>query len=330
MKLWGIGESEKEKDTVIKQLLEENRIWSEKFRVLSGHSRGKVAQFNVHRDSLTFTDNQTGEQVTIGVKDREALKQSSKNMQLYPKLLEIVACLKERILAGEQEIVEVLEGKIGEEKGWGKFTAVVVKDSQGSPVQAVCIMEDSTENLEREAQLEIQITDILDERKKLRMMADMDLLTNLYNKVTTAELIDNMLEECPDLIHAFMIFDLDNFKQVNDTLGHAAGDEVLIAVAKILSSHFRSTDIVGRIGGDEFAALMTDVGNSSLAQNKAENIRSIICSGADPDIPEFVSTSIGIAMSSSRCSFRELYKKADRALYDAKRAGKNQFKIYRE
>lgn len=99
------------------------------------------------------------------------------------------------------------------------------------------------------------------ENKELVYTAQRDALTGLFNKQYTEEFINQVLEDqqLPQL-HAFLIMDVDKFKNVNDTYGHAVGDIVLEQFGKLLKSHFRGYDIVGRIGGDEFAVLMKNVG----------------------------------------------------------------------
>lgn len=91
--------------------------------------------------------------------------------------------------------------------------------------------------------------------KELLKYAQTDALTGLYNKETTEQLTDELLSEDENKYHAFLILDVDCFKQINDIYGHAVGDIVLQKFGKLLKGTFREGDILGRIGGDEFESL---------------------------------------------------------------------------
>ncbi|WP_262396670.1 sensor domain-containing diguanylate cyclase [Zongyangia hominis] len=137
-----------------------------------------------------------------------------------------------------------------------------------------------------------------EKRRELYMYEQMqkDSLTGLYNKVATQEHIREMLDRHPHTSFAFFILDIDNFKEANDNLGHAAGDEVLISFAKTLQSQFRKEDVIGRIGGDEFIAFMS-VPNRETAEEKARLLSSVLCREVNTEAGAWhVSTSIGVAL----------------------------------
>ena len=100
-----------------------------------------------------------------------------------------------------------------------------------------------------------------DEQKAWETKSQIDEMTSLFNKMTVEKLITKTLTEHEDGLHALMLIDIDNFKSVNDVYGHAMGDHVISVAAGVISSQFRSTDYVGRIGGDEFS-LIIEEGNS--------------------------------------------------------------------
>lgn len=157
-----------------------------------------------------------------------------------------------------------------------------------------------------------------------------DALTGLYNKSATQEHIREMLRKDPSRMYAFFIADIDNFKSVNDGLGHAMGDFVLSAFARTFRAQFRDMDIVGRIGGDEFVVFLP-VPGQEWVENKARNVVSCLqqnCineSGACQ-----ISSSIGIAFfPEDGTDFETLYRNADKALYETKRRGKNGFTRFR-
>lgn len=170
----------------------------------------------------------------------------------------------------------------------------------------------------------------LQERKLMESM-EMDSLSLLYNKAATQDKISRILQEKPGLMYAFFILDMDDFKKVNDTFGHAAGDKVIADFAHRLKQNFRQDDIVGRIGGDEFVAFIA-VGSSELVNRKAEElIKTLHYEFQDGHIHCLISSSIGISFApEAGKDFDSLYKKADIALYQAKAEGKGKYVIYHE
>lgn len=164
------------------------------------------------------------------------------------------------------------------------------------------------------------------EEQKLVEAAKMDQMTKLLNRETTMESIRQILSEEAEHFHVLFMLDIDNFKGINDTLGHQAGDEFLIALAGEIKKSFRESDIVGRIGGDEFFALMRRVSEIPIIERKAQELLDRI-QGICADYPSVtLSGSIGISLyPESGKTLDELYAKADEALYLAKRSGKNRF-----
>lgn len=155
--------------------------------------------------------------------------------------------------------------------------------------------------------------------------AQIDALTGLYNKETTELLTDEILQTEPEAAHAFLILDMDCFKQINDVHGHAAGDSVLKKFGKLLKNIFRAEDIVGRIGGDEFVVLMKNVKSIETATTKAEELLKETKKTRFEELKgKNISISIGISLSpkDGDC-YMDLYKRADQALYQAKRGGKS-------
>lgn len=124
---------------------------------------------------------------------------------------------------------------------------------------------------------------------------------------------------------SLIVFDIDNFKQINDSLGHARGDQVLINVCKTVRLNLRRSDLLGRYGGDEFVILLPD-SRLDAAQKKAEKIRKEI-QEITMDNDRQISCSFGITELQKGDDFMSLFDRGDRALYRAKNAGKNQIRI---
>ena len=156
----------------------------------------------------------------------------------------------------------------------------------------------------------------------------MDALTGLYNKKVTEERINEVLLEQPEAMHAFLILDLDRFKEVNDGYGHAAGDAVLREFAGLLRNYFRENDVIGRIGGDEFVVLMKNVDSKDSVRNRTGSLVQKIGALEFSDMPEHITSSIGIAFAPKQGDcYMDLYKAADGALYETKRRGRNGYTV---
>ena len=167
------------------------------------------------------------------------------------------------------------------------------------------------------------------EEQKLVIAAKMDKMTMVLNRDTTMEYIRQIFERDSTSKHALFMIDVDNFKALNDTYGHQVGDEFLIDFAAELKKSFRDTDIVGRVGGDEFFALMRNVPDKSTIENKAGDLLHTIQRVCSDYQSVKLSGSIGIALyPESGKSMEALYLRADTALYQAKREGKNRYVFF--
>ena len=184
------------------------------------------------------------------------------------------------------------------------------------------LYQEAREELEERKRLEAQLTH----------QAFHDPLTRLANRALVYDRIAHALARTArhQTPLAVLLLDLDGFKTINDSLGHAAGDQLLVTVAERLTDCLRSTDTVARLGGDEFAILLEDLADRQEAVAVAERILESLCaalslSGKDVTI----STSIGIAVTASGAeSTDDLIRDADLALYSAKRQGKNRAQLF--
>lgn len=172
----------------------------------------------------------------------------------------------------------------------------------------------------------------IDERKQqeleLKAMSEHDPLTGAYNRRAFINRFAEICDASEDSRHAFLMIDMDNFRDVNDTLGHVRGDQVLSDVANKLQDTVGENGIVGRIGGDEFAVLLANMRRTKEIIAAAEGI----CAALSYDMNGVrVSASIGIAMYPRHGdTFGELYERADAALYRAKGLGRDRFVIYKD
>jgi diguanylate cyclase (GGDEF)-like protein len=160
-----------------------------------------------------------------------------------------------------------------------------------------------------------------------------DALTNLPNRALLAENLKFVMErakQSEDYQFAVLFLDLDRFKNVNDSLGHTIGDQLLIAMARRLESCIREVDMVARLGGDEFAILLDGIPNSAEATNMAKRIQEKLDSPFNLSGHEvFTTTSIGIALSSTGYDYAEnMLRDADTAMYRAKAQGKACYEVF--
>lgn len=156
-----------------------------------------------------------------------------------------------------------------------------------------------------------------------------DSLTGLLNKAATQDGIRKLLAAHAGEPFAFFILDMDNFKQVNDRLGHAVGDAVLVEFARVLQSRFREGDVVGRIGGDEFVAFVR-VPDRETAEKKAAELVDVLRRELGAEAGNcLVSVSIGVAVApEAGREFETLYRNADAALYRTKERGRNGYTMF--
>jgi len=196
---------------------------------------------------------------------------------------------------------------------WIRLAMKTIYDYKGNPVCIIGKMND----IEEERR----------ERDKLKNQAERDGLTHAYNAKTSLRLIEERLQGLEEGNRgALLLIDIDKFKNINDTYGHMAGDQVLCEVAAVLRECFREEDIVGRPGGDEFVVYMDRMKeNKALAdtcERLLQNIRKINAANAGK-----VTISVGAVVTKRGDRYDEVYKLADNALYQAKREGRDGFFI---
>ncbi len=174
------------------------------------------------------------------------------------------------------------------------------------------------------------ILQTVDQIQTLKKAAGIDKLTGLLNKASSEEELGKL---CKNSTGALLMIDLDSFKLVNDLHGHAAGDKILISFADIIRATLKSSDLAGRLGGDEFIAFCHDVSEESVISQKTKFINTKIVEaaknllGEDMNIP--LGASIGcVFVPQYGTDFKDLFKKADKSLYIVKQNGKHGYSIF--
>jgi diguanylate cyclase (GGDEF)-like protein/PAS domain S-box-containing protein len=198
------------------------------------------------------------------------------------------------------------------------LTVSPVTDANGRIVSAASIARDTTERVRYE--------------ERLRYMADHDQLTGLFNRRRFDEQLKRELARAGRYADhsAVLSIDIDNFKGINDSAGHAAGDAVLAHVGRVLANRFRATDVVARLGGDEFAVLLSEVGVDEARTTAEQLLAEIRKSSAVYGGTRFgVSASIGVAaFESDDATAGEVLVNADLAMYAAKTSGRDRVVVY--
>ncbi len=217
--------------------------------------------------------------------------------------------------------------------GWSGETALIGRDGHEIPVSMVMIAHKGPEgDVEFFSIIARDISEQKRFQAQLVRMANQDPLTDLYNRRRLEEELELHLAESRryGIQGALMFIDLDQFKQINDSLGHLVGDQLLVQVAKLLRGRLRDTDIIARLGGDEFAVLLPHI-NADQAQVVGGKILQALQNTmvATGDRPSGVTGSIGIALFPEHgTAAGELLAHADMAMYQSKESGRNRVRVY--
>ncbi|HYM56836.1 MAG TPA: EAL domain-containing protein [Solirubrobacteraceae bacterium] len=203
---------------------------------------------------------------------------------------------------------------------WVLINSTLVRDASGAPLHFLSQMQDITERRRHEAEL--------------RHMADHDPLTGLLNRRSFERELERHVTrvERYGATGAAIVLDLDHFKTINDTLGHSAGDQLIVRVAYALRTRLRESDVLARLGGDEFAILLPEA-SPEEAEMVAGAVLEAVRTQTVPTATgrtRTVTASLGVALFSDerRLTGEELLVNADLAMYDAKEAGRDQVAAY--
>ena len=215
--------------------------------------------------------------------------------------------------------LEVLCVRNGGLPVWVQVMVSLLRDHSGEPLNLICQMDDITERKRSQ--------------EAIRQMAYYDVLTGLPNRRLLLDRLNQALAQAQrhQRSLAVMFLDLDRFKEINDTLGHDVGDELLKVVAERLELCVRGGDTVSRQGGDEFVIILSEISQQQDVALVAEKVLSMLSTLVP--IREHrlkITTSIGIAIYQigSQDDAERLMKKADIAMYRAKEAGRNRYSFY--
>jgi diguanylate cyclase (GGDEF)-like protein/PAS domain S-box-containing protein len=263
-----------------------------------------------------------------------------------------VAAIRAAITAGQGCTVVLRNYRKDGTPFWNELSLTPLRDATGTLTHFVGVQHDVTARvkaeqdlLEAKARLEqttlaLATTTLELERANARYYHDAfhDTLTGLANRALLADRLEHALErdKRQPAQFAVLFLDLDGFKPVNDSLGHAVGDKLLISVAERLKTCVRPTDTVARLGGDEFAVLLEDLSQAEEASIVAERVQTCLGERFILDgHTVYVSASLGIVVGGrkpkppvSYTQASDVLRDADTAMYQAKKSGKNQSVIF--
>lgn len=290
------------------------RAWqSERYRILSELTHAISFDYDSESDTVQLYIDRTGKGMELQVIPSylEALD-TARRSEIHPEDVDAVKSMFERVRAGStNEIIEYRADYYGTGFQWYRANLFVAGDECGSWHL-------------------VGLIDSIQDEHDLRLKAEHDAITGLSNYASTRDLVNDALADSRTRAHSvFAVVDLDDFKAVNDTCGHLRGDELLRDVAGILRSNCRETDIVGRVGGDEFVVLLKHIGLEVALGTFAAMRSAVAAMWPGPgDLPVAASISIGVTETvEGDEDYRSAFSRADKALYEAKRAGKNQVRV---
>lgn len=211
---------------------------------------------------------------------------------------------------------------------WVRCRGIAIRDAAGKPIRMLGAHNDVTPMKLQEEVIKKQNKQLQEAQEKLRQLSITDDLTQLHNRRHFQEEFYFLTKSAIRNDHplSLIILDIDFFKDFNDAYGHAEGDQVLISIGKILTQNVRETDVVARIGGEEFAVILsnTDKGESKIACRRFEEAIHRF-----PWTKRAITVSFGIASMKDEYEepspvWEQLFREADDALYFSKREGRNQ------
>lgn len=298
-----------------KNVEEELHQQAERLHILSEAEGGKIIDYNARTDVMVIKSSR--EYDTSEKMIKKYMEDFDESMIFEEDVAYYKSIFRGLLTSPKNETIEYRTKRFENDYTWYQLNLTSLLGPEGYVTRIVGRMINIHERKLKELDLLLR--------------AEKDALTGLYNKGATMQLIQNAIEDSKkDTLNALMIIDLDNFKEVNDLLGHTQGDQVLVDTATALNEIFKGGDIVGRIGGDEFVVFMKNlnaISNADILAGKV--VRNVNFSFDYEDRQINVTCSVGVAIFPYHGNdYEELFNKADKAVYTAKANGKCGYRIY--
>ena len=299
-----------------KNVEEELRRQAERLHILSEAEGEKIIDYNAKTDVMIIRTNDEYGMAQDEIHSRY-MQRFNAGMIYKEDVAYYKAVLESLLKSPKHDTIEFRIKRFDEDYTWYQANLTSLLGAEGHVTRIVGRM--------------ININDRKLKEMELLLRAEKDALTGIYNQGATEQLIHNAIQDGNEnSLSALMIIDLDNFKEANDLLGHANGDELLEKTADILKEMFKGGDVIGRIGGDEFLVYMRNMETISDADEMAGNIVKSVRYDLDFEgQPIRVTCSVGVAVYPYHGkTYEELFEKADRAVYTVKANGKDGYRVY--
>ncbi len=299
-----------------KNVEEELRRQAERLHILSEAEGEKIIDYNAKTDVMIIRTNDEYGMAQDEIHSRY-MQRFNAGMIYKEDVAYYKAVLESLLKSPKHDTIEFRIKRFDEDYTWYQANLTSLLGAEGYVTRIVGRM--------------ININDRKLKEMELLLRAEKDALTGIYNQGATEQLIHNAIQDGNEnSLSALMIIDLDNFKEANDLLGHANGDELLEKTADILKEMFKGGDVIGRIGGDEFLVYMRNMETISDADEMAGNIVKSVRYDLDFEgQPIRVTCSVGVAVYPYHGkTYEELFEKADRAVYTVKANGKDGYRVY--
>lgn len=284
-------------------------INAKKYEQLADIAGEYIFEYNYQKNNIIL-----GEKL----KKRLRLKDGEEHLEKYNEHVDLHRFV-EAIKNTEKDDFEQVKVKLSlhnEEQEWYQVIYSIVHDESKKPLFLIGKL--------------INIQKQVEERTLLEEQAEKDQLTGIYNRVGFYRMLEKSREKELEMgLSALCIIDLDEFKYVNDTLGHGGGDELLVMLSRNLQKVFKKDAIISRFGGDEFIVYIEQIDTIESLHDKAKEL----CSSMDTVVQYNnntckVSISMGIAIDNRNIRYEDLLDHADKELYKSKENGRNQYNIY--
>lgn len=208
-----------------------------------------------------------------------------------------------------------------------------LKNSSGERIPCLAILQSHGKDFSAAPYFSIVAKDISEIRKaenRLWKMANYDELTGLPNRTYFRDFVDQLIDVDEPTEHALLLIDLDNFKHINDSLGHPVGDKLLIEIANILQIIKPDNASIARLGGDEFAILLQNISDNQVVEKFAEVLLNRLSAPISLNDQKIIVTpSIGIAFFPEHgLTPTDILRNADTAMFHAKRKGRNNYQLF--
>ena len=299
--------------TEVRDAQEKLRLSLEHLEIIMSQSSDIIFEWDFTSDSISISPNWL-EKFGYAPRYDGSLQKEEILHNFYPDDIDPMAAFMETVRKGApNSSIDVRIRALEDRYIWCRIRATTQFSTENVPIRAVGTISD------------------IDEEKRmvedLRRRAELDALTGLYNHAETEQRTKRYLAGNPKSVGAMFIIDVDNFKSVNDGQGHLFGDAVLTELAAGMRKLTRKTDVIGRIGGDEFAMFLKDLPSAQVAEEKARKLLEMfqqLFQGEKQPIK--VTCSIGLSIYPlDGTDYQTLYHCADLALYQAKSLGKNRY-----